>query len=178
MQAAYKKAMLYRRLGRVVDTNNQEEMIACDAVNPDEIDISLADVGGLEETKAALVRHLPSSWKTKSKPDKFLEQPRCWLTKEAMLVQKTKVILPLKMPLLFSGFLLRQAKGVLLYGPPGTGKTMLAKVIHIFHITPGATMLMIIQQTKHHPRQGGRDDPQRLIRLSLRNSAVSMLFGC
>lgn len=37
--------------------------------------------------------------------------------------------MPLKMPALFSSYLLRQAKGVLLYGPPGTGKTMLAKVV-------------------------------------------------
>ena len=44
-------------------------------------------------------------------------------------LQRHKVILPLKMPRLFSGFLLRHAKGVLLYGPPGTGKTMMAKVL-------------------------------------------------
>ena len=45
-----------------------------------------------------------------------------------MLLQYSKVILPLKRPHMFKTFLLRQAKGVLLYGPPGTGKTMLAKV--------------------------------------------------
>ena len=43
-------------------------------------------------------------------------------------MQYNKVILPIKKPELFNGFLLRQSKGVLLYGPPGTGKTMLAKV--------------------------------------------------
>ena len=55
VQAAVKKAMLHRRLGRAVDMNNQEEVIALDAVNPEDLDTSLADIGGLEQSKAALV---------------------------------------------------------------------------------------------------------------------------
>ena len=48
--------MLRRRLGRPINTDKHEDVIASDAINPDHIDVTLADVGGLEETKAALVR--------------------------------------------------------------------------------------------------------------------------
>lgn len=55
--------MLHKRLGRAIQTNNHEDVIALDAVNPDDIEVTLADVGGLEETKQALVRLCGQEWK-------------------------------------------------------------------------------------------------------------------
>lgn len=94
--AKHKKKEIQGRLGRSVTTNNYEDVVALDVVNPAAIDVGLDDIGGLAAVKDAL---------------------------------HAKVVAPLQQPSLFSGSLLRQARGVLLYGPPGTGKTMLAKAL-------------------------------------------------
>lgn len=94
--AKHKKREIQKRLGRAVPTNNYEDVVALDVVNPAAIDVGLSDIGGLTAVKDAL---------------------------------HAKVVAPLQQPALFSGALLRQARGVLLYGPPGTGKTMLAKAL-------------------------------------------------
>lgn len=40
-----------------------------------------------------------------------------------------KVLLPLKNPELYEGYVKKNGGGLLLYGPPGTGKTMIAAAI-------------------------------------------------
>ena len=64
-----------------------------------------------------------------------------------MLMQISKVILPIQCPSMYQTFLLRQAKGVLLYGPPGTGKTMLAKVQNTFTQHPALSVLLYARGT-------------------------------
>lgn len=44
-------------------------------------------------------------------------------------VVKVKVLLPLKHPEMFEGYVRKSGGGLLLYGPPGTGKTMIAAAI-------------------------------------------------
>lgn len=44
-------------------------------------------------------------------------------------VVKTKVLLPLKNPEAFDGYVKKNGGGLFLYGPPGTGKTMIAAAI-------------------------------------------------
>ncbi|KAL1553152.1 outer mitochondrial transmembrane helix translocase-like isoform X1 [Salvia divinorum] len=57
---ASKKAMehkkeIARRLGRpLIETNTYEDVIACDVVNPDDIDVTFDSVGGLDSIKEAL----------------------------------------------------------------------------------------------------------------------------
>ncbi|XP_047965832.1 outer mitochondrial transmembrane helix translocase-like isoform X1 [Salvia hispanica] len=57
---AAKKAMdhkkeIARRLGRpLIETNSYEDVIACDVVNPDDIDVTFDSVGGLDSIKEAL----------------------------------------------------------------------------------------------------------------------------
>jgi ATPase family AAA domain-containing protein 1 len=53
--AAKKKKLIARRLGRPdIVTNQFEDVIAGDVVNPDSITTTFAQIGGLEETKRAL----------------------------------------------------------------------------------------------------------------------------
>lgn len=44
-------------------------------------------------------------------------------------IVKVKVLLPLKNPEVFEGYVRKSGGGLLLYGPPGTGKTMIAAAI-------------------------------------------------
>lgn len=44
-------------------------------------------------------------------------------------IVRVKVLLPLKHPEVFEGYVRKSGGGVLLYGPPGTGKTMIAAAI-------------------------------------------------
>ncbi|KAL6005672.1 hypothetical protein ACLOJK_006243 [Asimina triloba] len=59
-RAASKKAQehkkeIAKRLGRpLIDTNPYEDVIACDVINPDDIDVDFESVGGLEGIKQAL----------------------------------------------------------------------------------------------------------------------------
>ncbi|XP_058087010.1 uncharacterized protein LOC131234053 isoform X2 [Magnolia sinica] len=59
-RAASKKAQeqkkeIARRLGRpLVQTNPYEDVIACDVINPDHIDVEFESIGGLEKVKHAL----------------------------------------------------------------------------------------------------------------------------
>lgn len=86
-------------------------MVAADMViSPAQVDVTLKDVGGLQEVIAKLVCAVSLT---------AVHQP---------LPQRNSVLLPLSKPELFKGTYLRPARGLLLYGPPGTGKTMLAKV--------------------------------------------------
>ncbi len=55
LQLEIQKAILQRRLGRSIDTDNHEMVIATDVINPCDIDIGMDDIGGLEETKKTLV---------------------------------------------------------------------------------------------------------------------------
>ena len=50
-----KKKEIERRLGRKdVETNQYEDVIALDVINPDHIEVTFDDIGGLEKTKEAL----------------------------------------------------------------------------------------------------------------------------
>ncbi|KAJ8650210.1 hypothetical protein MRB53_003233 [Persea americana] len=59
-RAASKKALehkkeISKRLGRpLIDTNPYEDVIACDVINPDHIDVEFESIGGLEHVKQAL----------------------------------------------------------------------------------------------------------------------------
>lgn len=59
-RAASKKALenkkeIAKRLGRpLVQTNQYEDVIACDVINPDHIDVEFESIGGLEHVKQAL----------------------------------------------------------------------------------------------------------------------------
>lgn len=55
LQHELQKAILQRRLGRDIDTDNHEMIIAADVINPGDIDIGMDDIGGLEDTKKTLV---------------------------------------------------------------------------------------------------------------------------
>ncbi|OVA20652.1 AAA+ ATPase domain [Macleaya cordata] len=49
------KKQIATRLGRpLVDTNSYEDMIACDVINPDSIEVEFESIGGLEKVKEAL----------------------------------------------------------------------------------------------------------------------------
>ncbi|KAG0453873.1 hypothetical protein HPP92_025177 [Vanilla planifolia] len=59
-RAASKKALeqkkeIAKRLGRpLIQTNQYEDVIACDVINPDHIDVEFSSIGGLENIKQAL----------------------------------------------------------------------------------------------------------------------------
>ncbi|WOL17251.1 ATPase family AAA domain-containing protein 1-like [Canna indica] len=59
-RAASKKALehkkeIAKRLGRpLVQTNQYEDVIACDVINPDHIDVEFESIGGLEDVKQSL----------------------------------------------------------------------------------------------------------------------------
>ncbi|KAF5753451.1 putative AAA+ ATPase domain, ATPase, AAA-type, core, AAA ATPase, AAA+ lid domain-containing protein [Helianthus annuus] len=49
------RKQLFKRLGRpLIHTTPYEDMIACDVVNPDHIDVEFESIGGLESTKQSL----------------------------------------------------------------------------------------------------------------------------
>ena len=60
LQHELQKAILQRRLGRNIDTDNHEMIIAADVVDPSDIDIGMDDIGGLEDTKKTLVSSSPA----------------------------------------------------------------------------------------------------------------------
>ena len=123
------------------------QIIACDVINPDHINVKFDTIGGLEDIKKALVRARGALFRWCCARGAHA-RPRA--------AQYDLVILPLVRPELFErGRLLKPTKvrlrarvgveatprasstdarrarrqGVLLYGPPGTGKTMLAKAL-------------------------------------------------
>lgn len=54
-KAAERKKEIAKRLGRpLVQTNVYEDMIACDVINPDDIDVTFETIGGLETVKESL----------------------------------------------------------------------------------------------------------------------------
>jgi SpoVK/Ycf46/Vps4 family AAA+-type ATPase len=54
-KAADRKKEIAKKLGRpLVKTNQYEDVIACDVVNPDDIDVTFESIGGLDEIKQAL----------------------------------------------------------------------------------------------------------------------------
>ncbi|XP_071693322.1 uncharacterized protein [Rutidosis leptorrhynchoides] len=54
-RAIEQRKQLFKRLGRTpIDTNPYEDMIACDVVNPDDIDVEFDSIGGLDSTKQEL----------------------------------------------------------------------------------------------------------------------------
>lgn len=54
-KAAKRKKEIAKRLGRpLVQTNIYEDMIACDVINPDQIDVTFETIGGLESVKDSL----------------------------------------------------------------------------------------------------------------------------
>ncbi|XP_073037044.1 uncharacterized protein [Primulina eburnea] len=54
-KALENKKEIAKRLGRpLIQTNSYEDVIACDVVNPDEIDVKFDSIGGLESIKQAL----------------------------------------------------------------------------------------------------------------------------
>lgn len=54
-KAAKHKKEIAKRLGRpLVQTNIYEDMIACDVINPDHIDVTFESIGGLESVKDSL----------------------------------------------------------------------------------------------------------------------------
>ncbi|XP_031495909.1 uncharacterized protein LOC116261334 [Nymphaea colorata] len=54
-KAAEQKKEIAKRLGRpLIQTNAYEDVIACDVINPDHIDVEFDSIGGLERVKEAL----------------------------------------------------------------------------------------------------------------------------
>ncbi|KAF3325022.1 ATPase family AAA domain-containing protein 1-like protein [Carex littledalei] len=54
-KALEQKKAIAKRLGRpLVNTNTYEDVIACDVVNPDDIDVEFDSIGGLDQVKEAL----------------------------------------------------------------------------------------------------------------------------
>ncbi|KAL3699691.1 hypothetical protein R1sor_017713 [Riccia sorocarpa] len=54
-KAAERKKEISRRLGRpFIQTNTYEDMIACDVINPEDIDVTFSSIGGLELVKQSL----------------------------------------------------------------------------------------------------------------------------
>ncbi|CAM6093349.1 unnamed protein product [Calypogeia fissa] len=54
-KAAERKKEISRRLGRpYIQTNSYEDMIACDVINPEDIDVTFSSIGGLESVKQSL----------------------------------------------------------------------------------------------------------------------------
>ncbi|KAG6545174.1 hypothetical protein Mapa_013286 [Marchantia paleacea] len=54
-KAAERKKEISRRLGRpFIQTNTYEDMIACDVINPEDIDVTFNSIGGLELVKQSL----------------------------------------------------------------------------------------------------------------------------
>ncbi|EFJ11944.1 hypothetical protein SELMODRAFT_182690 [Selaginella moellendorffii] len=54
-KAAERKKEIAKRLGRsLVQTNSYEDMIACDVINPEDIDVTFDSIGGLEDVKSSL----------------------------------------------------------------------------------------------------------------------------
>ncbi|KAK9053058.1 hypothetical protein SSX86_029688 [Deinandra increscens subsp. villosa] len=54
-RAIDQRKQLFKRLGRtLIQTTPYEDMIACDVVNPDHIDVEFESIGGLDSTKQAL----------------------------------------------------------------------------------------------------------------------------
>ncbi|TMX02197.1 hypothetical protein EJD97_022406 [Solanum chilense] len=54
-KALENKKELAKRLGRpIIQTNSYEDVIACDVINPDHIDVKFDSIGGLESIKQAL----------------------------------------------------------------------------------------------------------------------------
>ena len=52
--AKAKKREIQRRLGRAIDTNSYEDVVALDVINPADLDVRLGDIGGLAAVKDAL----------------------------------------------------------------------------------------------------------------------------
>ncbi|KAK9274569.1 hypothetical protein L1049_021818 [Liquidambar formosana] len=55
-KALHHKKEIAKRLGRpLIHTNPYEDVIACDVINPDHIDVEFESIGGLEKIKEALI---------------------------------------------------------------------------------------------------------------------------
>lgn len=60
LQKKIMRRNLQDKLGRVIETDNHEDIIAAEVIHPNSIDVTMDDIGGLEETKSVLVRGTPS----------------------------------------------------------------------------------------------------------------------
>ena len=58
MQKRAIQRRLRDKLGKDVQTDNYEDIIAAEVVNPNSIDVCMEDIGGLEDTKKTLVPSL------------------------------------------------------------------------------------------------------------------------
>eukprot|EP00887_Chlorella_sp_A99_P005614 scaffold1.g5614.t1 len=148
-----------KRIGKTITTDGQyEDVVATEVVNPAAIDVTLADVGGLDHIVDDLKRNIITPMQ---RPELFRRRcaarggmascrrararverrPRgardvcsaCTAPRAHRAVPAPRPApastAPRRPALRRRSSLLRQKRGVLLYGPPGTGKTMLAKAL-------------------------------------------------
>ena len=96
------------------------QVVAQDVVFPENVDVSLQDIGGLEPVEDILVnqRMLRCAKESMSFVETWAQNNFKVFTDKVPLgfLQKTKVLLPLQRPDLFQSNLLRLNKGILLYG--------------------------------------------------------------
>lgn len=95
------------------------QVVAQDVVFPENVDVSLQDIGGLEPVEDILVnQRMPNCVQDSmsSAGTWALKFFKCADTMPLGSLQKTKVLLPLQRPDLFQSNLLRLNKGILLYG--------------------------------------------------------------
>ena len=101
-------------------------MVAQDVVFPENVDVSLQDIGGLEPVEDILVnqRVLRCAKESMSCRRNWAHTNFKVFTDNMPLgfLQKTKVLLPLQRPDLFQSNLLRLNKGILLYGDQANSK--------------------------------------------------------
>jgi len=155
-EAKRQASQLKQRLGRSLELNEYEQLLASSVLNPHHIDVSLDDIGGLEAVKRDMVseqggvvgmgaegwlnsHNSSSRCATARQQSRIAQELRCPPTCASSsptrttiappLLQRLRVLRPLREHDAVSALLWRPVKGVLLYGPPGTGKTMLAKAM-------------------------------------------------
>ncbi|KAK3239157.1 hypothetical protein CYMTET_50903 [Cymbomonas tetramitiformis] len=69
--AAQRKREIAARLGRPIQTNSYEEVIAMDVVNPDDLSVDFSAIGGMEKIKESLGILLAMMWTLLMGPDRL-----------------------------------------------------------------------------------------------------------